>query len=113
MARSVSVSVLEQLEEEFRVRPTLGMQSPAKPTSGRSVSIANSNAQGNNATVLYRTLMRLLRRNNVRRELKLQERYEKPNQMRRRKRSERHRRRFADMVRKKVQLIMALKAGGA
>ena len=44
-------------------------------------------------------------RNNVRRELKLNERYEKPNQMRRRKRSERHRRRFADMVRKKVQLV--------
>ena len=68
--------------------------------------------------------MATLRRNNVRRELKLTERYEKPNQMRRRKRSERHRRRFADMIRKKVQLVrvvtfstnrqvMALKARNA
>ena len=74
--------------------------------------------------MLYRSLMATLRRNNVRRELKLTERYEKPNQMRRRKRSERHRRRFADMIRKKVQLVrvvtfstnrqvMALKARNA
>ena len=71
--------------------------------------------------MLYRNLMGTLRRNNVRRELRLEERYEKPNQKRRRLRSERHRRRFADMIRKKVQLvrlslltqIMALKARGA
>ena len=55
----------------------------------------------------------LLKRNNVRQELRLQQRYEKPNEERRRKKSERHRRRFADMVRKKVQLVMAIKARGA
>lgn len=61
----------------------------------------------------YAQLAVLLRRNNVRQELRLQQRYEKPNEERRRKKSERHRRRFADMVRRKVQLVMAIKARGA
>ncbi|WFD04795.1 hypothetical protein MVES1_000119 [Malassezia vespertilionis] len=96
-------TMIKQLDQEFRGRPTLGMSSPATPTTGRSISAANT--YGNNsASMLYRNLMSTLRRNNIRRELKLGERYEKPNQMRRRKRSERHRRRFADMIRKKVQL---------
>lgn len=115
-----ATSVMDQLEDEFRSRPTIGPAAPATPTTGRSVSASNS--FGNNSvSMLYRNLMGTLRRNNVRRELKLQERYEKPNQKRRRIRSERHRRRFADMVRRKVQLvrthlliqIMALKARGA
>ncbi|WFD00285.1 hypothetical protein MYAM1_003033 [Malassezia yamatoensis] len=105
-------SSLERLEEEFRERKTIGPPAPATPTSGRTVSATNS--YGNtSATMLYRNLMSTLRRNSVRRELRLGERYEKPNQKRRRLRSERHRRRFADMIRKKVQLIMALKARGA
>lgn len=116
----LSTSIMDQLESEFRARPTIGPAKPATTTTGRSVSAANS--YGNNsAAMLYRNLMGTLRRNNVRRELRLEERYEKPNQKRRRLRSERHRRRFADMIRKKVQLvrlslltqIMALKARGA
>lgn len=96
-------SMIEQLDREFRERPTYGLATPGTPTTGRSVSVANS-YNGTSAT-LYRQLSQLLARNHVRRELKLVERYEKPNQMRRRKRSERHRRRFADMIRKKVQLV--------
>lgn len=46
-------------------------------------------------------------RNKVVQELKMGERYEKPNQERRRKMSERHRRRFADMIRQKVRLVSA------
>lgn len=116
-------SMIDQLDAEFRQRPTFGLPTPATPTTGRSVSATNSFG-GGSAAMLYRSLMATLRRNNVRRELKLTERYEKPNQMRRRKRSERHRRRFADMIRKKVQLVrvvtfstnrqvMALKARNA
>ncbi|WFD20968.1 hypothetical protein MCAP1_003223 [Malassezia caprae] len=104
-------SMIEQLDREFRERPTYGLATPGTPTTGRSVSVSNT-YNGTSAT-LYRQLSQLLARNHVRRELKLVERYEKPNQMRRRKRSERHRRRFADMIRKKVQLIMALKARSA
>ena len=96
-------AMIEQLDQEFRERPTYGLATPGTPTTGRSVSVANS-YNGTSAT-LYRQLSQLLARNHVRRELKLVERYEKPNQMRRRKRSERHRRRFADMIRKKVQLV--------
>lgn len=96
-------SMIEQLDREFRDRPTYGLAAPGTPTTGRSVSVSNT-YNGTSAT-LYRQLSQLLARNHVRRELKLVERYEKPNQMRRRKRSERHRRRFADMIRKKVQLV--------
>jgi len=59
----------------------------------------------NDVEKAYRQMSNILKRNNMRYELKLGERYEKPNQMRRRKRSERHRRRFRDMVRSKVQLV--------
>jgi len=95
--------MLDQLDAEFRDRPTFGLPAPSTPTTGRSVAMSTS--LNHTSAVLYRQLSRILSRNNVRRELKLNERYEKPNQMRRRKRSERHRRRFADMVRKKVQLV--------
>ena len=95
--------MLDQLDAEFRERPTFGLLAPSTPTTGRSVAMSTS--LNHTSAVLYRQLSRILSRNNVRRELKLNERYEKPNQMRRRKRSERHRRRFADMVRKKVQLV--------
>jgi len=106
-------ALMDELENEFRHRPTAGLPEPATPTTGRSYSAFGSGMYGKaSAPVLYRNLMSTLRRNNVRRELKLQERYEKPNEMRRRKRSERHRRRFADMIRKKVQLVMALKSRG-
>jgi ribosomal protein S21 len=60
---------------------------------------------GRNVAVGYKILMATLNRNAVRRELKLTERYEKPNQMRVRKKSERHRRRFAEMIREKVKLV--------
>lgn len=103
-----SRNAMEELEREFRERATLGFPEPAKPTTGRSFAASPSMANKVPAAVLYRNLMATLRRNNVRYELRLGERYEKPNQMRRRKRSERHRRRFADMIRKKVQLVRPL-----
>lgn len=43
--------------------------------------------------------------NKVMLELRRGSRYEKPNQMRKRKASEAHRRRFADMIRQKVKLV--------
>ena len=102
--QGLSSSIMDQLENEFRARQTIGPAKPATPTTGRTVSAANSFGNSS-AAMLYRNLMGTLRRNNVRRELRLEERYEKPNQKRRRLRSERHRRRFADMIRKRVQLV--------
>lgn len=101
---------VEDLEAEWASRAVYGEQSwPATPFSGRSIRVTPQ-ADPSRA---YAQLSVLLRRNNVRQELRLQQRYEKPNEERRRKKSERHRRRFADMVRKKVQLVMAIKARGA
>ena len=101
---------VEDLEADWAQRAVYGEPSwPATPFSGRSIRVT---PQADPARA-YGQLSVLLRRNNLRQELRLQERYEKPNQERRRKKSERHRRRFADMVRRKVQLVMAIKARGA
>jgi small subunit ribosomal protein MRP21 len=96
-----SLSREEELEAEWANRPLLGTP-PAKPHTGRTVQIDQA---GRNVAVGYKILMATLNRNAVRRELKLTERYEKPNQMRVRKKSERHRRRFAEMIREKVKLV--------
>ncbi|KIS67746.1 mitochondrial 37S ribosomal protein bS21m [Mycosarcoma maydis] len=101
---------VEDLESDWSERAVYGEPSwPATPFSGRSIRVT---PQADPARA-YAQLSVLLRRNNVRQELRLQQRYEKPNEERRRKKSERHRRRFADMVRRKVQLVMAIKARGA
>ncbi|SJX64545.1 related to MRP21-mitochondrial ribosomal protein of the small subunit [Sporisorium reilianum f. sp. reilianum] len=101
---------VEDLEADWAARAVYGEPSwPATPFSGRSIRVT---PQADPARA-YAQLSTLLRRNNLRQELRLQERYEKPNEERRRKKSERHRRRFADMVRRKVQLVMAIKARGA
>ncbi|KAJ1024825.1 hypothetical protein NDA16_002865 [Ustilago loliicola] len=101
---------VEDLEADWSARAVYGEPSwPATPFSGRSIRVT-SQADPSRA---YAQLAVLLKRNNVRQELRLQQRYEKPNEERRRKKSERHRKRFADMVRKKVQLVMAIKARGA
>ncbi|KAK0541545.1 hypothetical protein OC835_000013 [Tilletia horrida] len=87
------------LDAGFAKRRVYGQPTPGTPTSGRSVQVQNGDVGR-----AYRSLMAVLRRDDIRGELRRGERYEKPNQERRRKRSERHRRRFADLVRKKVQL---------
>ncbi|KAN0061701.1 hypothetical protein ACQY0O_005693 [Thecaphora frezii] len=105
-----TVDYASDLEGSWALRRVHGEESwPSTPHSGRSVVVA---PQSDPARA-YSQLAALLRRNNVRNELRLQQRYEKPNEEKRRKKSERHRRRFADMVRKKVQLVMAIKARGA
>jgi ribosomal protein S21 len=71
------------------------IRSPAGKYAGRSFAV---NRFVSVAAALGR-LNRTLSNNNVRQELRLVERYEKPTDKRRRLKSERHRRRFADMVR--------------
>ncbi|PWN36798.1 uncharacterized protein FA14DRAFT_186976 [Meira miltonrushii] len=98
---------LEEMEHQWKNRKILGPDRNAIPSDGRSVPVRQdlSRAMAN--------LNSIFRVNNIRTELRLGERYEKPNQKRRRLASERHRRRFAHMVREKVQLIMYLKSRGA
>lgn len=90
----------EAFEDAFRNRPCKGWNAPTDSTTGRSVPVSNGDV-----STAYRLMSAVLNRNQIRKELRLGDRYEKPNQERRRKMSERHRRRFADMIRKKVQLV--------
>lgn len=97
-----SYNEAEDNEAQWETRPVFGEASwPATPYSGRSILVGSDN----DVNRAYSSLSSLMARNQVRRELKLTERFEKPNRERNRKKSERHRRRFADMVRKKVQLV--------
>ncbi|MCO5590112.1 hypothetical protein L7F22_044081 [Adiantum nelumboides] len=95
------LSEFEQMEDTWRKRKTYGPDRPALPSDGRSIAVSNS---GDLARAMT-NLNSIFRVNNIRTELRLGERYEKPNQKRRRLASERHRRRFAHMVREKVQLV--------
>jgi ribosomal protein S21 len=98
------LSDADKFEDAWRYRYLGGPARPRKPRDGRVFEV-RSNVDVGSA---YSRLMSLLAKNNVRRELRLEENYEKPNQKRRRLKSERHRRRFAAAVREKVQLVSVL-----
>lgn len=98
----VRVDPMEEFEAVWTRRALLGADKPAKPMAGRSCDVDGVQID---AARGYGILNSILGRNNVRYELRLKERYEKPNQEKRRLRSQRHRRRFADAVRQKVQLV--------
>ncbi|KAG2187499.1 hypothetical protein INT44_005188 [Umbelopsis vinacea] len=76
------------------------------PYTGRSLNVFH------NVNNTYRKLNSILAQNNLRRELKSIEYYEKPNVARRRKKIEQNRKLFGALVRKKVALIMQMKQRG-
>ena len=86
---------------------TLDNEQPLSLYSGRTVVVGKYDKQNQSSQLdkSWKRLNGILARNDVRRELILRDRYEKPNQMRRRLRSERHRRRFAEYIRQKVNLV--------
>jgi small subunit ribosomal protein MRP21 len=90
-----------EFEELWKNREIRGPPKPGKPRDGRTVDID----QNTDFQRTFQILNSILGRNNIRHELRMGERYEKPNQKRRRLRSERHRRRFADAVKQKVELV--------
>lgn len=96
------LSPADRFEDAWRRRYQLGPKTPRKPSDGRVVEVKSD------VGIAYSKLMSMLAKNNVRKELRLEEHYEKPNQKRRRLKSERHRRRFAAAVREKVQLVSDL-----
>ncbi|KAF9519972.1 hypothetical protein BS47DRAFT_914393 [Hydnum rufescens UP504] len=75
--------------------------------SGRSFDV-----KAQNVPTAYSRVMGILSRNAVRKELRLAERHEKPTDKRRRLRRERHRRRFAEMIKNKVQVVLAIRRQG-
>ncbi|KAJ2825914.1 hypothetical protein FBU31_003580 [Coemansia sp. 'formosensis'] len=74
---------------------------------GRAVPVTNGNAAS-----AYGRLNRILTENNVRRELYLRKRYEKPKYKRQRLRRESHARLFKEEVRRKVHLVMNMRNWG-
>ena len=91
-------------EETWRHTPPVPYSLPVTTTSARSFAVRDGNVAR-----AYRTLNRVLNDNNVRRELKRQERFETPSNKRVRLNSERHRRRFKVAVGKSVSLALRTK----
>ncbi|GAA5921407.1 hypothetical protein JCM3775_003035 [Rhodotorula graminis] len=91
-------------EETWRHTPAVPYSLPVTTTSARSFAVRDGNVAR-----AYRTLNRVLNDNNVRRELKRQERFETPSNKRVRLNSERHRRRFKVAVGKSVSLALRTK----
>lgn len=86
-----------------------GTMEPCTPTSSRSISFARSLDFERS----YRRIMSgVITANNIRRELRLEERYEKPHLKKQRLASARHRRRFARAVGLKVAAVMKAKSQG-
>ena len=81
---------------------------PPGPYAGRSVKV-----NGGNVAEAYVRLDNLLKRNFVKRTVRLTERHEKKGVKRRRLRSERWRKQFANEVRNKVQLVAKIRKRGA
>lgn len=104
LTKSQQIQAFESLWQENHTLPSL--YKPAKPSEGRTVAFDRNTLDFSAA---FGQLQGIMRRNKVRSELILGDRYEKPNQRRRRLASVRHRRRFADLVRQKVQLVRMLR----
>lgn len=81
---------------------------PAGPYSGRSVPVRKGNV-----AFSMRVLDTILQKNKVRQMLRQQQRHEKRGEKLRRLRSQRWRKRFADEVRQKVQLVTKIRNRGA
>ncbi|GAA5998786.1 mitochondrial 37S ribosomal protein bS21m MRP21 [Rhodotorula paludigena] len=103
-ARSAQRVAAASPEDTWRFAPPVPYSQPASTTSARSFAVRDGNVAR-----AYRTLNRVLFENNVRRELRRQERFESPSNRRVRLNSERHRRRFKVAVGKAVSLAMRMK----
>ncbi|CAL1704790.1 unnamed protein product [Somion occarium] len=103
-------SKTQSSQEMWKATETSHIHSrPPGPYAGRSVAVSGGKPFGS----AYVELQQILRRNLVSYELRLAERHEKKGYKRRRLASDRHRRRFAHEVRKKVQLVNEIRARGA
>ena len=91
-------------EQIWAFTPPVVYTPPVSLTSARSFAVRDGNVAR-----AYRNLNRTLRENNVRLELRRQERFESPSNKRVRLNSERHRRRFKVAVGKAVALAMRMK----
>ncbi|GAA5957151.1 hypothetical protein JCM3765_005421 [Sporobolomyces pararoseus] len=102
--RTANQFIPETPEEIWRYSAPVPYSPSVTTTSARSFAV-----QSGNVARAYRNLNRVLNENQVRRELKRQERFESPSNKRVRLNSERHRRRFKVAVGKAVSLAMRMK----
>lgn len=100
-------SFMQQKRSNFANVLAINMHGSNRASEGRAVSVAAGGAMR-----AYGKLNRILAENNIRRELFLRKRYEKPKYKRQRLRRESHARRFKEEVRSKVHLIMKMKNWG-
>lgn len=104
-ARSAQTAATASTPEQiWAFTPPVAYTPPVSLTSARSFAVRDGNVAR-----AYRNLNRTLRENNVRLELRRQERFESPSNKRVRLNSERHRRRFKVAVGKAVALAMRMK----
>ena len=95
----------EQYDESWRALPIADNNTISLTlTTSRSIEV-----KGNDIATAYRRLSKILNENNIRRELKRQDRFESGSDMRVRLNSERHRRRYKVAVGKAVSLAMRMK----
>ncbi|CAD6587881.1 MAG: hypothetical protein CYPHOPRED_004162 [Cyphobasidiales sp. Tagirdzhanova-0007] len=103
---------LEKLNQDYEQNSNKGFTEYLRPcttTSSRSLSVYMMD----DFSKQYKRLMSgVIAVNNVRQELRLQERYEKPKYKRQRLQSARHRRRFAREVGRRVAVVMRAKSQG-
>ncbi|KAJ2384912.1 hypothetical protein GGI23_006828 [Coemansia sp. RSA 2559] len=103
----MSRRLAEESRKQFASSLDKGLSSTGVPIVGRSVAVVSGGP-----AKAYARLNRIMTTNNVRRELYLRQRYEKPKYKRQRLRFESHARRFKDEVRNKVHLVMKMKSWG-
>ena len=95
----------EQLDDRWRTLRRVGNNIISLTlTTSRSIEV-----KGSDIATSYKRLSKILNENNIRRELKRQERFESGSDMRVRLNSERHRRRYKVAVGKAVSLAMRMK----
>lgn len=88
---------------------------PLNKLQGRTVPVALRGVAGlptGDVLGAFRRLEGLLRRNNVRKEVKLNRFYEKPSTKRKRLKMEQNRKLFGDLVKRKLRLVMEMKSRG-
>lgn len=103
-AQAAAAATASTPEQIWAFTPPVVYTPPVSLTSARSFAVRDGNVAR-----AYRNLNRTLRENNVRLELRRQERFESPSNKRVRLNSERHRRRFKVAVGKAVALAMRMK----
>lgn len=104
-ARSLEALVPASLDEQWGNRLPSTFAEPLTTTTSRSISVMNGDVG-----LAFRRLNRVLVENNIKRELKQQDRFESGSDKRVRLNSSRHRRRYKDAVGKAVSLAMRMKA---